>query len=314
MADPVRGLRISLKFGDILDANKTLENLNLPITDLDKIRGIGESVSQEDLITISGNDLDIEKNAIGIFSETLSYENVLRNLNDSRRRIGQNINVNGRFISPSFKFKTIDFDNANQIKTVDFSTSRASAWSSFGDASLSIFYGGDVKVTNGNSVELSSLEYTGDIIEKEFDSQVPTHKIRINIDGSEYDLYAMKGIPLTFAGAISSVPEMSISYNVLAGEIKPSWVIQNSDNDLRYVYKDISTGSGSSRKSTISFSDSRILNREIKVYYPVDNITEIKLNNTRLVDFPKVVMNNLVTFECIKNQSLEIQVFSFYAH
>jgi len=70
MAEPIQGLRVNRLFGDVQDTEEALENLNLPLRDLDRIRDIrSEGVSREDIITISGLDIDIEKNAVGIFTE-----------------------------------------------------------------------------------------------------------------------------------------------------------------------------------------------------------------------------------------------------
>ena len=314
MAEPIQGLRISLKFGDVLDREQILENLNLPLRDLEKIRDIqAEGVTQEDLITTSGIDIDIEKNAIGIWSEMNSYENILKNLNNSRTTIGQNITINGKLVSPSFKFKTVDYTDSNQIKTIDLSTSRASAWSAFGDPTQSIFYGGDLQITDSNSIEVGSLEFADEIIEKEFESQIATHKIRINVDGVDYDLYAMKGIPLTFRGFFGSVAEMKMNYNVLSGGQRPSWAIENIDNNLRYVYENITSGTATNRSSTISFSDTKALNREVKIYYPVENITLLELKKMNIFEMPDVTLPNLSSLNISFNDILEMPNLALFA-
>lgn len=310
MAEPIQGLRVNRLFGDVQDTEKALENLNLSLKDLDRIRDIRpEGVSREDIITISGLDIDIEKNAVGIFAEMESYPNILKNLTDSRPDIKHNLEINGRFIAPSFKFKTVDFDNSNQIKTVDFSTSRASAWSSFGDASQSIFYGGDVVISGGANVQLSTLEFTGDIEQKKYASQVATHKIRMQVNGEDYDVYAMKGIPLTFTSSFRSPSELSIDFNVISNGAFPSWEIKNISNGILYPYEDISSGTGTNRISTISFTDSRTLNREIKIYYPVDNITGIRINRAGIFEMPPVVLQNLSTLEIIDGDIIETPDF-----
>lgn len=307
MAEPIQGLRVNRLFADIQDAEETLENLNLPLRDLDRIRDIeSEGVSKEDIITISGLDIDFEKSVVGIFSEMSSYQNVLKNINDSRTDIKHNLEINGRFISPSFKFKTVDFDNANAIKTVDFSTSRASAWSSFGDSAQSIFYGGDLVITDGANIQLSTIEYAGEIEEKKYASQVPTHKIRVSVNGEDYDLYAMKGIPLTFTGSFRTPSTLSIDYDILPIGVFPSWEIKNVSNGILYPYEDISSGSASNRSSTISFSDSRTLTREIKIYYPVDNITNIELNGAGIFEMPPVKLTGLKNLELISGDLIEI--------
>lgn len=310
MAEPIQGLRVNRLFGDVQDTEEALENLNLPLRDLDRIRDIrSDGVSKEDIITISGLDIDIEKNAIGISDEMEYYPNILKNLTDSRPDIRHNIEINGRFIAPSFKFKTVDFENSNQLKSVEFSTSRASAWSSFEDASQSVFYGSDVVVSSGANVQLATLEFTGDIEQKKYASQVPTHKIRVELNGQEYDLYAMRGIPLTFTGSFRSPSELEINFNVLSNGAVPSWEILNLSNGILYPYEDISSGSGSIRTSAISFVDSRTLNREIKIYYPVGNITGMRINDAGIFDMPPVVLENLISLEVKGGDFIELPNF-----
>jgi Leucine-rich repeat (LRR) protein len=303
---PIQGLRVALKFADSQNTVEILNNLNLNINDLDKIRNISdEGVEQADIQSLSGLTIDLEKEAIAIYNETRSYQNVLSTLNDGRRRIGGNLNISGSIIAPTFKFRTVDFNDNNQIRTVDFSTSRASAWSAFGDASESVFYGGDVILSGANStIELSTLEFSSQPKQKRFESQIPTHKFRVKIDGEDHDLYAMKGIPLQFKGFFRSVRNMRIDFNIL-NNLRPSWIIRNTNNQ-EFVYENRISGTGSNRQSIISFFDSRAEEREIEFYYPVDRITRIDLNNANIFDVPEVSLPALSTLNIINGDLIEM--------
>lgn len=309
---PIQGLRVSLKFADSQNPVQILRNLNLDIEDLDIIRGISDQgVEQADIQSLSGLTVDLEKEVIAINSEVGTYENVLTSLNDGRRRIGGNLDISGSIIAPTFKFRTVDFDAANEIRTVDFSTSRASAWSAFGDASESVFYGGDVILSgNTSTVELSSLEFANNPVPKRFESQVPTHKIRVSIDGEEYDLYAMKGIPIKFTGFFRSVRNLRADFNIL-GSIRPSWIVRNINTGQEFVFENRISGSGSIRQSIISFFDSRAQEREIEFYYPVDRLTRLDLNDIRLFDIPQVSLPNLTSFSATNSDLLEMPNFAF---
>jgi hypothetical protein len=307
MAEPIQGLRVSLQFADSQNPVQILRNLNLDIEDLDSIRNISDQgVERADIQTLSGLTIDIEKQAVAIYNETLSYQNVLSVLNDGRRRIGGNLDISGQIIAPTFKFRAIDFDNANQIRTLDFSTSRASAWSSFGNPTDSIFYGGDVLLTGNNTtIELSSLEFVNTPVQKRFESQVPTHKFRVEIDGEVYDLYAMKGIPLRFKGFFRSVRNLRVDFNIL-GTLRPSWIVRDLSNNQESVFSNRISGSGSNRQSIISVFTGAAAERDIEFYYPIDQITRIDLNDARVFDVPNVTLPNLTTLNVVNGDLVEM--------
>lgn len=381
---PIQGLRISLNFADAQNTVEVLRNLNLDIEDLDIIRGISDTISRRDLQTVSGLTYDLEKQSIALYNETRSYQNILSIVNDGRRTIGGNLQVNGSIIAPTFKFRTVEIDEpfsielattansgtntlelvsiagvaegqtvqsnsaiplettvdsisgttitltnaitqninagelitfsvGNQIRTVDFSTSRASAWSSFGSTSESIFYGGDVVVSGSTSaIELSSLEFANPPIARRFAAQIPTHKIQVSIDGENYDLYAMKGIPIRFKGFFRTVRNLRVDVNFL-DPIRPSWIVRNSRTGQEFVYEDRLSGSGTFRQSSINFFDSSADNREIEFYYPVDRITRIDLNNARIFELPKLTLPELQTLNIVNGDLLEMpDVANFY--
>lgn len=344
---PIQGLRISLKLADALDTRTILKNLNLDISDLDKIRNISDGgVEQSDIQTLSGLTADIDKDAVAIYNETLSYNELTGTLNDGRRIINGNLDISGQIIAPSFKFKKIDFDAvpSPEIRTVDFSTSRVSAWSSFADSSVSVFYGGDVIISSPplpgarSSLELSSLQFNGPIKEKIYESEVPTHKIRVNIDSNTYDLFAMKGIPLKFTGFFRSLAPATIVAGTIVpanftirfrsigtpitplnptGIIRPTWVLKNTSNpNSKTVYENRfnSTATltnptesvGTIKTSDITFSDTTDAEREIEFYYPVNNIIEIFLNSARIYDVPKVVLPFLTQLQIIDGDLIEM--------
>ena len=307
MADPIQGLRVSLQFADSQNPTQVLRNLNLDIEDLDRIREISvQGVEPADIRSLSGLEIDLEKQAIAIYNETRSYQNILSTLNDGRRRIGGNLDISGSIIAPTFKFRTVDFDGGSAIRTVDFSTSRASAWSAFGNPTDSVFYGGDVILSgNTSTIELSSIEFVNTPTEKRFESQIPTHKLRVSIDGEDYDLYAMKGIPIQFKGFFRSVRNLRVDFNIL-NDIRPSWVIRNRENDQEVVFENRISGSGGNKQSIISVFDSRAAEREIEFYYPVNRITRIDLNQARIFEVPNVVMPNLTTLNIVDGDLIEM--------
>lgn len=310
--DPIQGLRVAFKFADSQDTKQILKNLDLNILDLDRIRNIASDggVQKTDIRTLSGLSIDLEKEAIAVYNETQSYQNILTNLNDGNRNVAGNLNVGSSLISPSFKFRTINYDSVPlSIETVDFSTSRSSAWSSFGSAEASIFYGGDVILSGTTSaIELSSLQFMEAPKLKRFESEVATHKIRVSIDNEPYDMYAMKSIPIQFKAFFRSATNMRVDFNVL-NNLRPTWVIKNPKvNNVQpeFIFLNRATTTGTERISQISFFDSRSVERTIEFYYPVDRIVRIYLNATRLSQIPNAVLPNLVDFRATDGDLIEM--------
>jgi hypothetical protein len=303
---PIQGLRVSRSFADVSNTVETLRNIDLEINDLDRIRGISQGdipMSREDIQTISGLKTDLEKQVIAVWSETRSYQNILSTLNDGRKQIAGNIDLSGSLVAPSFKFKTIDFTANNNVITVDLSTSRASAWSSFGDPADSIFYGGDVILSGANTtIELSSIEFIEPPRKRKYAAQIPTHKIRIEIDGEDYDVFAMKGIPLRFRGFFSAVRTSDFAVTVSPiPNIRPTWVIRNPDgNEFEYIDRLVGT------TSSISFTDTRSQEREVEFYYPVSNITSITLNNANIFELAPAKIDTLISLTVVNGDLIEM--------
>lgn len=201
----------------------------------------------------------------------------------------------------------------NAIATVDFSTSRSSAWSSFGDPAVSIFYGGEVLVNGvGSSVELSSLDFAGPIKAKRFESQLPTHKIRVNIDGSNYDLYAMKGIPIRFRGFFRTVNStLRIDFSPIlktdGQPYRPSWILRNTANGTENPILNRIAGSGNvTRNSTITYYDSTSVERDIEFFYPVDRITRITLDEVKVYNVPTAKIDSMLELKILNGDLIEM--------
>jgi Leucine-rich repeat (LRR) protein len=305
MSAPIQGLRVSLKLADAQDPIEILTNINLDIQDLNRIRGIAsEGVETSDIRSLSGLSVDLEKQVVAINNEVNTYSNILASLNDGRNRIEGNLDISGNIVASRFKFRTLD--DTNQVQTVDLSTSRTSSWSFFDDPATSVFYGGDVVLSGANStIEVSSLEFQGNPIQKRFESQIPTHKIRINIDGDDYDLYAMKGIPIQFRGFFRSVRDLRVDFNII-DSIRPSWIIRNRIDRREFVFQNRISGTGPVRQSIISLFDSTSRDREIEFYYPVDRIVRIDMNSARITEVPSVTIPNLSSLSIVNGDLLEM--------
>lgn len=308
MVSPIQGLRVTLRAADVADPVEALRNLNINILDLDRIRGIAEEgVLPEDIRTLSNLSSDLEKELIGVFDETRNYTNYLSVLNDGRSAVDGNMTANASIIAASFKFNAVAANNS--LISSELSTSRVSAWSSIGG---SLYYGS--KVTVGNQVELSKLTIDRPIKQRRFESEIPTHKVRIRIDGVDYDAYAMKNIPVKLTGYFSSARNIYFTVtNAGSGAfLRPSWVVTDLDNNNTVTFQNRLASTGTNRNSTITILGSRAKEKSIEFFYPVANIVGVNLPNMRLYDFPTVEFPALKTATLFGSDFKEMPNFSKY--
>lgn len=307
------GLNINRSFTDIPEANTALLNLGLDIRDLDRIRGIStEGVTETDLRTLSSLTFDFEKEAAALSNETSIYVDLTTNAYDENTIITNNLTINGQLGASAIKYNFVNFDNNNAITSADISTSRVSSWSTFeSGASAPIFYGGEVQMQS--YLELSTLEINDVVAQKRFDSEIPTHRIKVRINGEDIWMYAMKGIPLTFTCFFRSC-DLTVSITPLNDEngnvIKPSWVIKNTDATAReYPFKNILA---SNNNSNIFLSDTGAKERDVQFYYPTDKITALYFSSVGLVELPKVVLTALTTLSIPYNNFREFPDLTKY--
>lgn len=322
-----QGLRIVLNFADADNNKEILKNLTLEYDDLQKIRNArdgflenDERLRQEDLITLSGLDYDLEKEIVALNEEFSIYSAKLSNLNNARINIDFTVDLYGRAISPSFKFRKLNFDTGT-LSLVDFSTSRRSAWSNFGLAQDSVFYGNNVRISGtNNGVDLTELNVQNSIVEKRFESQIPTHKIRVQINGDDYEFLAMKGIPVIFRGIFDS-GVLRAEYNVLPGGQAPTIVVKNAEDNQEVIFPVENTAPDVS-VLTQAFSLQSPLDRFLEIYYPGDNLVSLEFYRSGaggtffgglgITDFPRVTMENLQTLIMAETLLTQIPDFRTY--
>ena len=140
--------------------------------------------------------------------------------------------------------------------------------------------------TNGLNISGTPRLQTTMVPQKvEFDSEIPTSKVKINLGGSDIWVYAMKGIPVTFTGFFrnligAEVQVSGIDAGGTKGVIKPSWKIKRTDNPNDY--------SNYKNTNSINYYSSRGRERNIEIYYPPDSITSLTLNNANISEMPEV--------------------------
>jgi hypothetical protein len=303
------GLNINRNMTDIEDPLEALKNVNLDPKDLARIRGTTDpgNVSRSDFKNLSGLTVDFEKAVGSLSSETSNYDNLTTNFYNEQSGIDNNLTINGQFAASAIKYKYLE-ETTNIIKTADISTSRVSSWSSFSnDAGAPIFYGGEVRLEG--TLELSDLTITQPAERKRFESEIPTHRIEVEINGESIYLLAMKGIPLVFRGFFRNATELFAVVNVLNG-LRPSWIIKNTGDSGEYVFENVLVSSS----SQITFRDTQAKQRDIYFYYPVDNITNLNLPSLSISELPTVVLPNLNSLNIAGNDFREIPNFSEFTN
>lgn len=293
----IYGLNVNKSFADIPDPEKALENLGLDIRDLDVIRDIsGEGVTKNDIVRISNLDVDARKELATISGDLTQSTLLTQFAPDVRRDITVDHIIDNQLSAKSFKYNYIAYDNGNQILGADISTSRVSSWSTFETPVTSaspILYGGDVEIiptpaTSNSQVKINQLTFNQAPIQKRFAAEVPTHLITVEVGGAQKQIYAMKGIPITFEGYFRTANLKSVVTNFSG--IFPTWLITNKDNGIEYApYENVALS------FDLEFIDSVARPRQIDFFYPPSNIRELELSRINLNQWTNVVLPSLVT-------------------
>jgi len=330
------GLDVNSNFSDVLNKNLSLQALNLPPLDLEIIRGSQDAGAQaKDFRSFSRLKQPIWKNLDRYYSDSRLYDSLVSSKAGTDLTLFGNLTINGSIDGNSVRYRYVDFDD-NIVKIADISTSRSSAWSSSDPRANStdlikqgrakISYGARVGIATGGKLVFGAqhtaaspadpdlpavtgprLGTTTQAIEKEFDAEIPTHKIEVNINGSAIKLYAMKGIPLIFEGTFRNLNAQAKITQI--GQIKASWKIIEVDNPNRYS---IFENQGEVA-SDIAFRSSRTRRRYIQFYYNPDNITSLKIPSAGIADFPIAVLQTLKSLDLSFNKIRDLPNLTFAA-
>jgi len=311
------GLDVNRSLADVLNKNTALSNLNLPPSDLDVIRGSQNAgASSGDWISFSRLSVPIYKNLDRYLQDSSLYSSILETKAGTSQLLFGNLTINGRLSGSAIRYRYVDGTGSSAIiKLADISTSRVSAWSSSASpviATSPISYGARVGIITGGELQFGTQSgVTGPRLQttiipqvKEFNSELPTHKIQCTIGGKVVNLYAMKGIPLIFKGFFKNL-DTTINVNI-QNNIQPSWKIVDVDNSNSYVnFAD--RGTSLSYRATISKE------RYIQFYYNSEYITSIILNSANISEIPEVKFSILTNFNLAANSLVNFPNFTSIA-
>ena len=234
------GLNIKTELADVRNKNTALQNLGINPLDLEIIKGSSnEGMARYDWFSFSRLKTPIYKTLTRFQSEGSIFNDLLRNRAGTDQTLFGNLDINGSLSGSAVRYRFLDSVSLNPGKLADISTSRVSAWSSSDPRANNQFlptqkkarisYGARVSIVSGGQLQFGTQSTATQALgndssntapqsgfvgpfgqprlqtslvpeEKEFDSEVPTSKIKCNINGNQVFLYAMKGIPLVFKG------------------------------------------------------------------------------------------------------------------
>ena len=325
------GLDVNRYLADAKDADASLRNIGIEPRDLAIIFGASSvPTTSNDFRSLSRLKQPLYKRLDRFYRDSGQFIPILEKRAGTNSLLFGNLNINGRLSGSAIRYRYVDGSgNSATKKIADISTSRVSAWSSSDphaetDMRAAISYGARISIipsdsgrsylkfgtqatssnTNGLNISGTPRLQTTMVPQKvEFDSEIPTSKVKINLGGSDVWVYAMKGIPVTFTGFFrnlygAEVSVASIDAGGSKGIIKPSWKIRRTDNPNDYAnYKNT---------YSLNYYSSRGRERNIEIYYPPDSITSLILNSANISEMPEVKFasmqylnlssNNIVNF------------------
>ena len=310
------GLKVSFNFSDIESKSTALNNLGLDIRDLEVIDGISASLSREELQQVSGLDVNLTRYIDRLSSDTNQYAGLINLSSGYSTTTRGNFEAYGAISGGAVRYQYIPNDKGSNVtkddlKYGDISTSRVSAWSGGSEANPTeaISYGasvqvrGSLKLGQSTSYNVGQNEAIWNVLDDpepvRFDTEVPTEILKLNVNGLPGYVYAMRGIPQIFTTAFKSLT-MSFgfnTYNVGGQNLTPIFTFTETDTGIETV----SRPNAISNVSTIRYNSSQFKEREMRVYFPPNNITTLQANNCNLAVFPNVKYPNITNITLVNN-------------
>jgi len=315
------GLNVSNYLSDVADQPTALRNINLNRADLDHIRGLQSSgLTRDGLHNLSGLNVDQEKQN---FANAAGAEVVTRELLDTPTLLDDsnfNIRLDNQLLAGAIKYNYFDYASINSstgeptLKSADISTSRVSSWSQIGTGP--IFYGADTVIkgdaNNESVIDLENIVFTGELSAKRFSAEVPTHKITVDVNGQDRELFTMRNIPFRFEGNFNEA-QISLTTNSNPTDlatIAPTVLFINQSLPDDNPFKEYPVTPAIPRTSstnTIEYNvGAQAADVFIDIYYNPQKIERLWLNfgnpkSLRIREFPNVEMKELVSLAIENN-------------
>ena len=327
------GLNVRTLLADVESKNTAIQNLGINPLDLEIIKGsTNAGMSRFDWVSFSRLKTPIYRILDRLNKESNTFTGILINRAGTDQTLFGNLDINGSLSGTAIRYRYRDFSQSISIgnfntgyKIADISTSRVSAWSSADprannpDLSIQklakISYGARVGIVESGKLEFGTqssgvsgarLQTTIVPEVKEFPSEVPTSRIKCNINGQVVYLYAMKGIPLVFKGFFRNI---NASAQVDSSVTKASWKISETANENLYTNY-TNQGSGT---SSIAYRSPISRERFIKLYKNPNEIFSISIQSANLRELPATKLIACTSLNFAYNQLKTFPNFSFIA-
>jgi Leucine-rich repeat (LRR) protein len=295
------GLNVNRNLADIVNNTQALANIGVDIKDLDVIRDAAGDlgITADDVKALSGLGVPLQTYLTKLYTDTQQYASIIDQTAGTTEPLKGNLTINGQLGATSIKYQYIDKEDDVTLKYADISTSRISSWSSpdspNSTAQSPIFYGGAVEVDG--PVDTPNIELLEQPLAVRFrDSEVPTHKIEVTVNGSTLYFYAMKGIPLIFRGFFRDFN--SDLRLVSRGAV--SWrVVNNTADYLTREYENV--GGSNTTRSFLRYRDTKAASKDIEIYHNPNNILTLPMFSVGLEELPAAQLEGLRTLYLYRN-------------
>jgi Leucine-rich repeat (LRR) protein len=314
----VFGLDVNVSLADVLDRTECLSNLNLDRRDLDLIRGLGASgvsATSDDFQAVSNLSRPVVRSFDRYNADTSLYLGILAQKGGVDTQMPGNLDIAGNLAGSAIRFQFLEGKlQANTLSTAkwgDISTSRVSSWSSIQQGPTEsitdpILFGGSVSV--GGSITTGKLKTRTVASPRLFDSEVPTHKIKLNINGTSRYVYAMKGIPLIFSGFFRNANIDIRLTGYVSNNSKVSYRIIPTDGTTPETYENIGA-----LRSLLQYRSPFAKERDIEVYYDPRKIFFIAMESIGMNTLPSIKIPSLTYLNIQRNNFREFPDFKFFS-
>lgn len=314
----VFGLDVNVSLADVLNRTECLTNLNLDRRDLDLIRGLGASgvsATSEDFQAVSNLSRPVVRTFDRYNADTSLYQSILAVKGGVDAQMPGNLDIAGNLAGSAIRFRFLEGklqpNTSATAKWADISTSRVSSWSSIQVGSSEaptdpILFGGSVSV--GGSITTGKLKTRTVALPRLFDSEVPTHKIKLNINGTPRYVYAMKGIPLIFRGFFRNANIDIRLTGYVANNSKVSYRITPTDGSAVETYEDIG-----GLRSYLQYRSPFAKERDVEVYYDPRKIYFLAMERIGMNTLPSIKINSLTYLNIQYNNFRELPDLTFFS-
>lgn len=304
------GLNVSKVLSDLQDTSEAVSNLGLNERDVAKIHETAASGAvSTDFQSLSQLDQYLQRSIVAYRKEIASYEEILDLCADPRNNLRGNLEVIGVLGGSALKYQYYD-GVSQQIKIADISTSRTSSWSSLESnptATSPIQYGLDVNLLSG-VLDSPNLEIFKDVQDVIFpDSEIPTHKLKTTLNGTDYYIFVMKNLPLIFEAEFFNT---TIEVELVTSGFVSYRIFYVNDPLLTLTFENVG---GETTESILNATDTLTRRKNIEIYHNPNNYKSIKIENAGIQAIPAAQLDNLQSLNLNRNDLTNFPDINFFA-